>query len=589
MLLANLCSTGERCASLTQSVGYVFAMLPVPINLKSYRANTRTWRGKLSPQSTLEAPGMTSVPLFSGIHYEGLWISGVVWGFVLSFFLHVVRISIDIFQWLLVTIVAGLIVQFMVVLLKKRRFYNPVSNNDLIALFQAVTDDVGKGEEIQLWFRDIDRGIFLSTANPLFKAILLSESTIEDILGRADKGKIVLAKEVLMIERINSISRVAIGLLAFVLFSFFESAPFFWFPSLDVFPTAFEGPILIFLAVIALLLLVSLAPFIHSRSHVGIDDALENLYGFPPAAAKMEVFTGARVTDEALEEAKRGREVGGPRSLRVELEVSSVVAIIAFLVTFAAMYPVSSRYPFLMGLAILASGMMAFFAFVIALLVVAMLSQRMANRKRSTEWEVQVPFATDVQIFLVRFLGHDRVAVRAVKPPSDDDYGLVIATQQGNYKEKVLFSVTSTVLNDIHDPELAGPLILSEIWRKNIEKRYKQISYPFVGFATVLMFGGMWFLFSLLGFERFFVLFIPLLFAYVVLAMGTSTYLSFWKRKAEAKSDYRVARECPRFTEALQILIEKHHTLPYGITSYGTRLERIEKSLGLEHNLGEFA
>ncbi len=543
----------------------------------------------MSPQSTLEAPGMTSVPLFSGIHYEGLWISGVVWGVVLSFFLYTLRISIDIFQWLLVSIVAGLIVQFTVALFKKRRFCNPVSNEDLIALFQAVTDDVGTGKEIQLWFRDIDRGIFLSTANPLFKAILLSESTIEDILGRADKGKIVLAKEVLMIERINSISRVTIGLLAFALFSFFESAPFFWPLSLDVFPAAFEGSILLFLVVIAFLMLVSLAPFIHFRSHIGIDDLLENLYGFPPAVAKMEVFTGARVTDEALDEAKRASEEGGPRSLRVAMKVSAIVAIIAFVVTFAAMYPASARYPFLTGLAIFASGMMAFFAFVIALLVVAMLSKRMADRKKITEGEVQVPFATDIQIFLDRFLGHEKVAIRAVKSPSDDDYALVIARLQNNYNEKALFSVPSTALKDIRDPELAGPLILSEIWRKNIEKRYKQISYPLVGVTAVFLFGGMWYLFSLLGFEAFFVLYIPLLFAYVVLVMGTSAYLSYWKRKAEAKSDYRVARECPRFTEALQILVEKHHTLPYGITSYRTRLERIEKSSGLEHELSDFA
>jgi hypothetical protein len=537
----------------------------------------------LSPQSTLDTPGTaSSVPLFSGKLYEGVWLSGVIWGLILSAFLLAMRTTIDIFQWLLVTIVAGLVIQFGSAIIKKRRFYNPVPNEDLIALFQTVTDDVGKGKEIELWFRDIDRGVFLSTANPLFKAILFSESTIADILANHDKGKALLAKEILMIERVSPISRMVFGLSVFALISLFEGTPIdappasFWISILSI------NPVVLFLTIIALLG-IALLLFIPSASVSTIDEKVEDLYGFPPAAVKMEFLTGARVSDEALEEAKRVRAERGQRSLRVALEASSAVAIIAFVVAFAAMYPLGSRNPFFMGFAIFSSGMIAFLAFVIVLMAVAMLSQMKANRKRNTEWEVQVPFATDIQIFLDRFLGHEKVAIRAVKSPSDADYGLVIVALHGNYKEKALFSVTPTVLNDIHSPQLAGPLILSEIWRKKIEKRYKQISYPFVGFSTVFLFGGIWFLFSLLGFEGFFTLFIPLLFAYVVLSMGTSVYLSFWKRKAETRSDYRVARECPRFTEALQILVEKHHTLPYGMTSYKTRLERIDRLAGHFH------
>lgn len=561
----------------------------VSISFKSCFANTGTWRGKLSPQSTLDKPGTgSSVPLFSETHYEVVWVYGIVWGLILSAFLFAMQMTIEISQWLLVTIVAGLVLQFGSAVIKKKRFYNPVSNGDLIALFQTVTDDVGKGKEIELWFRDIDRGVFLSTINLLFKAILLSESTIADILANPEKGKSLLAKEVLMMERISSISRMVFGLSVFVLFSFFEGTSF------DALTTSFLisllsiNPVVVFLAVIALVG-IALVLFIPSESVTTIDEKVEALYGFPPAAARIEVLTGASVSVETLEEYKRLRGEEGPPSLRVVLVVSTIVAIIAFIVTLAAMYPLSSRYPFFIAIAIFASGMIAFFAFGIALVVVAVLFKMRVDRKKSMEWEIQVPFARDVQIFLDRFLGHDKVAIRAVKSPSDDDYGLVIAALRDNYKEKALFSVTPTVLNDIQDPELAGPLVLSEIWRKNIEKRYKQISYPFAGFATVFLFGGMWFLFSLLGFEMFFMLFIPLLLAYLVLVMGTSAYLSFWKRKAEIKSDYRVARECPRFTEALQILVANHHTLPYGITSYRTRLERIEESSGLEYEPGDFA
>jgi hypothetical protein len=64
-----------------------------------------------------------------------------------------------------------------------------------------------------------------------------------------------------------------------------------------------------------------------------------------------------------------------------------------------------------------------------------------------------------------------------------------------------------------------------------------------------------------------------------LLIIPPSIILSVWKRRTEIRSDVEIARKYPRFLEALQTLVDRHHTQPYGITSYKTRLERIKEHL----------
>jgi hypothetical protein len=526
-------------------------------------------------------PGTSSsVPLFSGSQYEGLWLSAFIWGFVLSFFLYATQIAIDIPEWLAVTIVAGLVVQFGSAVFKKRRFYNPVINEDIIALFQAATDDVGRGKEIQLWFRDIDRGILLSAANILFKAMLLSGSTIQDILSKGEKGKVILAKEILSVERINPISRVAIGLLWFILISLFESASIGG-PAESALLSIFSmGPIVMVFFIVAVLAALLLIPFTQCRSNDKIDQVIEELYGTHPEAARIEVLTGLKVPTELLEAASREQEEATPSSRRTALIKSSALGTVASLVSFVVFY-FTFPYPvFSMIFSALMSIIVGAGAFAIAFMIIVMWPIIGPSGKRSNEWDIHVPFVADVQLFLNRFLDPKKVAIRAVKPPFDDDYGLVVVTLHDNHEEKVLFSLMPAVLKDIHDPELAGSLILSEIRREDIKKRYNRISYIFLGPAMIILIGGMVSSFMLLGFEGFFAMLIPIFFMYFIVGIAPAAYMSHWKRNAEAKSDEGVARECSRFTEALQILIDKHHTLPYGITSYRTRLERISRLVG---------
>ena len=84
------------------------------------------------------------------------------------------------------------------------------------------------------------------------------------------------------------------------------------------------------------------------------------------------------------------------------------------------------------------------------------------------------------------------------------------------------------------------------------------------------------------GFSYIWPNFLIVLGFYLLITMTPLVAGSLWKRRAEIDSDVDVAMKYPRFIEALETLIARHHSLPYGITSYKTRLERIRSRLGDE-------
>ena len=533
----------------------------------------------MSPQSELgNMRTQSSVPLFSGTFYEGLYISGFIWGFTLQILLYVLEINLDIFQWLLITLLAGLLMQYIYYGWKRQRFRNPVDNSELLALFEEVKYKLGKGQNIELWYRSIDRGIFLSTVNPLFQAILLSESTIADILEKSEIGKIILAKEVLLMERTSPHNRMISGILGFALFSFIESMSF---GSSFGFILFSMGPIVLAIGFIGILIVLVIVFFIISRGNDDIDKTVEDLFGSRPDVAIMEVMTGFKVPGEVIEKIRRDEEEGKPSPMKRAVRIAAPVSIVATFIVFFIMMILLPDPPFFPVFTILISAIAAFMVFIIVVVAVAVWPVIRHSGKRNTEWDIQIPFAAEVQRFLSKFKGLDKIAVRAIKSPSDELYGLIVLGLDDNYEEKVLHGILPNILKDIHDVNLVGPLILSEIRRKEIEKRCNRISYIVLGIAIPFLFISMYLSITLLGFGQFFTVIVPIFGIYTILTVLPLVYMSYWTRTAEIKSDAEIATSCHRFREALQTLIDKHHTLPYGVTSYRSRLERIDKHLGI--------
>jgi hypothetical protein len=150
-------------------------------------------------------------------------ITGIAWGMILIVIYALTNIKLDLMQWFVATLFIGSVMQFSFFGFKKKRYRRLLKNEDLLALFEEVKVEIDKDLGIELWFRDTEKNVILSTANPLFKAILVSDSAIADILRRRKEGKIALAREVLRIESTSFIREFAMALFLFTDLSLFMS------------------------------------------------------------------------------------------------------------------------------------------------------------------------------------------------------------------------------------------------------------------------------------------------------------------------------------------------------------------------------
>ncbi len=517
------------------------------------------------------------MPLFTGSFYEGYYIGGFLWGFCLRLLSIFYGLTLDILQWFLLTLSIGLLMQVLLNGLKMRRFRNPVTNPDLQVLFEEVKNDLGKGAGIQLWIRDVDRAVFLSSVTLIFKAILFSESTIGDILRNRDMGKVVLAQEVLKMERLSPLSRLSIGLLGFVFFSIIESLTFLEAPFFLLFSI---GPAVIVIILVVFLVIFAVGPLVASRNSRDIDQEIEDLYNIPPAAAAAEVLLGVQVPEEVIEEIKRDEQEGKPTLHGRALRNGAIAALIATPIIFIIIYIYISNSPYFLLIGGVMTAVVAFAAFIFAYLFSELnYLYKSRKRPRSIDWDFQNAFTNDIQSLLNKVPGYEQIVVRGVKSPSSEQYGLVALRLKTSLEEEVLFGMLPQMLEDIHDIELAGPFILSELCRKDIEKRYNRISYGVLGISSPYL--AISVILSLvthgpLGMMEWM---LPAFGGYFIIAFVPLAVLSVWKRNKEIKSDVEIAHTYPRFRESLQTLINTHHTLPVGMTSYRSRLERINKQL----------
>ena len=517
-----------------------------------------------------------SVPLFSAQLGEGLIFAGVLWSIFLRIILYLLGVGIDIFLWLILTSLAGSLLLITWSLIKRRRFRNPITDSDLIDLFEEVKGDLGEGNDIELWSRDIDRQVFLSSCDLFFKAILFSGSAIADILERPEKGKILLAKAVLEIEKKRPIIRFLLGVLGFTIFSLIESVTFFDY--FELFSFTF-GLGLTLNVVIAFVVFLVIAIALISSRRKDVEKTVEQIYGSPPDIAKLEVFSGMTLTDEMRQETKQKEEERPSRksiALRHAVISLFIVIPIAFLIFMFSGFITVLKVEF----SLLMASVIGAFVFVMVYMTSFMWPLLMIGRgERSTEWDVQIPLAEEVQAFLYSHMDDKNLMVKGVKPPFDNDAGLFVLHLRPNFTEEVLYAAMPEMLRVLKDPELIGTLILAELKRKEVEKKEKRISYAVLGIGLPFLIISIIWLLVTSSLNGLLENFLSVLFIYFLIAFVPLGGTALWKRKTLLNAEVEIARQYPRYIDALGILVKTHHTLPYGMTSYKTRLERINRSL----------
>ena len=517
-----------------------------------------------------------SVPLFSAQLGEGLIFAGIFWSMFLRIILYIVGVGIDILLWLVLTILAGSLLIASWSLMKLKRFRNPITDPKLIDLFEEVKSDLGEGNNIELWSRDIDRQVFLSSCDLFFKAILFSGSAVADIMEKPEKGKILLDKAVLEIEKKRPIVRFFLGVLGFTIFSLIESLTIFDYFELFSFTIGLGLSLVVVIAFVVFLVIAMALAFSQRKD---VEKTVEQIYGSPTDVAKLEVFSGMTITDEIRREAKqKEEETPSRKSIALRHAVLSlfIVIPIAFLIFMLSGFIRVLKVEF----SLLMASVLGAFVFVMVYITSFMWPLLMIGRgERSTEWDVQIPLAEEVQTFLYNHTNDKDLMVKGVKPPFDNDPGLFVLHLRPNFTEEVLYVAMPEMLRVLNDPELIGTLILAEVKRKEVEKKEKRVSYAVLGIAFAFLAIGMIWSIMTSGLFGLLMNFLSVLLIYMLIAFVPMGGLAVWKRKTMLNDEVQIARQYPRYVEALEILVKTHHTLPYGMTSYKTRLERIQKKI----------
>ena len=214
-------------------------------------------------------------------------------------------------------------------------------------------------------------------------------------------------------------------------------------------------------------------------------------------------------------------------------------------------------------------------AFVITFMLVLMWPMiKPDNEPRDTSSDFQDDFTEAVQRFINQEEGFETVIVRGVQPPFDSDAGLVVFGVDLEGRETTLEVLMPHTLKDLRDPKQAGSLLVSEMKRDRIEKQVNRFSYAFLGIGLLVLIFGLVLPIIREGPYFFLQVFVQVLLLYIVITFVPLIGGMLWKRRADILSDAEVATNHPEFIQALRILASKHHSLPYGITSYKTRLER---------------
>jgi ABC-type multidrug transport system fused ATPase/permease subunit len=342
-----------------------------PSSLKRSDAMT-SWRGRLSKQNHPIFTGPQSgLYLFTGVYFGGPYIGGLLWNMLLLITGFLSSIGYDFLLWFAITLIAGLVVQFVVFALRRQMFRNPVTDEGLLTLFDQVKKDLDAGRDIELWYRDTDKSVCLSTTNPLFKAILFSKGAIEAFLEKQEKAKLVLAGMTLKIEQTSPIRNLIIRLCVFIFFPFFMVFPSYcwlFFGISSVFGIDISTLYTVFIAVTGVLVMI-LGPVAVSRHARYPGEAIKILYGSSLEAARIEVLTGRNVSDEDVEQERRNKTHEISSRLRTTVIWSTSISTIAIVITIAALVLFKTPATFFLDLAMLLSATVGFIVFLLTYIV----------------------------------------------------------------------------------------------------------------------------------------------------------------------------------------------------------------------------
>ena len=190
----------------------------------------------------------------------------------------------DYLIWIFVNIIAAFAFHMLILAQKRHKFRHPISNYELESLVSRAKDRLEISRKVELWAID-DSGFVLTRAtNLLFSCIIMSSSVINKLLEKPDSGEIILADELIRIDRG---SRKFLFVWDFMHYFLFSTAVF------ALQETIFQLllPVgVIFLQAMILLLALALFTFTIRSRYIPSKPDIDGIYGKTRADAEHDVF-----------------------------------------------------------------------------------------------------------------------------------------------------------------------------------------------------------------------------------------------------------------------------------------------------------
>jgi hypothetical protein len=117
---------------------------------------------------------------------------------VLLFFLDP---ETDYLIWFILNIIAAFSLHFLLLQRKRHKFRNPIDNCDVESLLKKAEDRLSLSKTVELWKTDEKGLVIANTSNLRFSCIILSDSVITGLIQKPLYGEVIIANELLQIDR----------------------------------------------------------------------------------------------------------------------------------------------------------------------------------------------------------------------------------------------------------------------------------------------------------------------------------------------------------------------------------------------------
>ncbi len=452
----------------------------------------------------------------------------------------------------------------------------PIENAGIISMLERAKGRLGVKGDISLWQAPSDRTTFMTTTTLRYRAVVISEPAMKDMLREPESGETVLAHSILEVLESNPWLSAFAYPLALVIVWLFTGMNLGYLTALSF---LFNDWLLLIGVVAAFILLTCGGAEILEESLKHRRERIEELYGLDLAVAHSAIFgigTGFARKFTPSQSPHAEQRNSEPERAWSGTWVMKIPIVLAF---FIAVPPILFFLPWMYTLPIpilpimWATPIIAFGGLGVALGVGLRVVLKAIEPRYITNM-VKDTLCEQVQQKLNLHKKYGFVSIRRTADAGGPMYILKIDEQR---RGRVVYEIPEMIVNTLQDSEYLVPYLLAQM---RLEFAYKMSTrLPMVGLFGMMgfMFGGLIWLMSIRLPDFLFGLLFPIV--SVPAFSGLILCVALWKRRVDRTTDLELTTEYPKHPDGLRKLVEEGVTAPLEKVSFVKRLEWLEEGL----------